>query len=117
MKLKYLIYFFILIFYVGCVPPTLFYWGDYSSSLYDYTKNPDEKTLAVHKKSLQDIIEISPKRSLRVPPGVYAEYGFLLIKEGKENEGLENFDKEISLYPESTIFIQRLKNELARGKK
>jgi hypothetical protein len=30
---------------------------------------------------------------------------------------LEYFDKEIVLYPESKVFVQRLKDELARGKK
>lgn len=117
MNPKHLFYFFLLVFLVGCVPQTIFYWGDYSTSLYDYNKNPDEKTLAAHKKSLQDIIAVSPKKHLNVPPGVYAEYGFLLIKEGKENDGLECFDNEIKLYPESIVFIQRLKDELARGKK
>jgi hypothetical protein len=117
MKLKHLYFSILLVFFVGCTPPTLFYWGDYSSTLYDLTKNPDDKTLAPHKKSLQDIIVMSPQRRLQVPPGVYAEYGFMLIKEGKETEGLENFDKEISLYPESKVFIQRLKNEFVRGKK
>ncbi len=117
MNLKHICYLFILVFFVGCVPQTIFYWGDYSTSLYDYNKNPDEKTFAAHKKSLQDIIAVSPQKHLHVPPGVYAEYGFLLIKEGNEKDGLECFDKEIKLYPESIVFIQRLKDELARGKK
>lgn len=118
MKSKKIFYFLIVIFYAGCYqPPAIFYWGNYSTSLYDYKKGPDEKTLAAHKKSLLDIIAKSPARKMQVPPGIYAEYGIMLIKEGKEAEGLENLDKEISLYPESKVFIQRLKDELARGNK
>jgi hypothetical protein len=117
MNIKNLFYLFSLVFLIGCAPQPLFYWGDYSSSLYDYKKSPDEKTLAAHEKSLLDIIVTSPKKHLHVPPGIYAEYGYLLINDGKENEGLEYFDKEIVLYPESKVFVQRLKDELARGKK
>jgi hypothetical protein len=117
MNLKNIFYPLLLICFIGCAPKSIFYWGDYSETLYDYKKNPDEKTLAAHEKSLQDIITASPKKHKQVPPGVYAEYGFLLIKDGKEQEGLVYFDKEATLYPESIVFIQRLKDELARGKK
>ena len=118
MKSNKIFYFLILIFYVGCFqPPAIFYWGNYSTSLYEYKKNPDEKTLATHKKALLDIIAKSPQKRMQVPPGIYAEYGFMLMKEGKVEEGQEYFNKEISLYPESKVFIQRLKDELARGNK
>ncbi len=101
----------------SCAPQPLFYWGDYSETLYDYKKNPDEKTLDAHKKSLQDIVDQSSKMDKRVPPGVYAEYGYILLKEGKDQDGLVYLDKEQALYPESTVFIQRIKDEMQRGKK
>ena len=101
----------------GCAPQPLFYWGDYSETLYDYKKNPDEKTLDAHKKSLQDIVDQSGKMNKRVPPGIYAEYGYTLLKEGKDQDGLMYLDKEQALYPESTVFINRIKDEMQRGKK
>jgi hypothetical protein len=52
-----------------------------------------------------------------VPPGACAEYGYLLIKEGKDQDGLMYLDKEQALYPESAVFIQRIKDEMQRGKK
>jgi hypothetical protein len=105
-----------LLFLIGCVPPQApFFWGDYSSTLYSYKKTPDEKTLAAHKASLLLIITESPKKKLPVPPGVYAEYGYMLVLEGKETEGLEYLDKELSLYPESSVFILRLKQAYQKG--
>jgi hypothetical protein len=106
-----------LVLFVGCGPKPMFFWGNYSETLYDFKKNPSEKTLDVHKKSLLDIITESSKRNIMVPPGVYAEYGYLLLKEGKENEGLQYLSKEENLYPESTVFVQRLRDEYQRGKK
>lgn len=102
---------------IGCVPPqTTFFWGEYSSTLYNYKKTPDDKTREEHKKALLVIITESPNKRLPVPPGVQAEYGYMLILEGKDKEGLEFFEKEILLYPESRIFIERLKQALNRGK-
>jgi hypothetical protein len=95
----------------------LFYWGDYSETLYAFKKNPDDRTLAAHKVTLLNIIAESPKQKRPVPPGVYAEYGYLLLKEGKETEGLDYLSKEETQYPESKLFVQRLKQEYQGEKK
>jgi len=106
------------IFLAGCATDNkLFYWGDYSETLYAFKKSPDEKTAAEHKKMLLKIINESPEKDKRVPPGVYAEYGYMLLQEKKDEEGMQFINKEESLYPESAVFIQRLKDEIARGKK
>jgi hypothetical protein len=117
MKTTIVCLFFLLPFLSGCAPQPLFYWGNYSETLYDYKKNPDQKTLDAHKKSLQDILDESPKKNRQVPPGVYAEYGYILLKEGKDQDGLRYLDKEQAVYPESRLFIQRIKDENQRGKK
>jgi hypothetical protein len=106
------------IFLAGCASDkNIYYWGDYSETLYAFKKNPDEKTTAEHKKMLLKIIDDSPKKNKQVPPGVFAEYGYMLIQEGKGEEGMLYLEKEATVYPESFVFIQRLKDELARGKK
>ena len=108
----------VLLLLVGCNPNQgSFYWGDYSETLYAFKKTPDEKTLDAHMKVLLEIITESPKRNKAVPPGVNAEYGYLLLKAGKEKEGFEYLNSEEILYPESRIFIQRLKREFQGGKK
>lgn len=61
-------------------------------------------------------MENSGKKNKIVPPGVNAEYGYLLLKEGQENEGFEYLAKEIELYPESIVFISRIKDEYNKGK-
>jgi hypothetical protein len=115
---SYLIFTILLCtFLIGCTTQKLFYWGNYSETLYAFKKSPDEKTTEAHKKSLLDIMDKSEKKHKQIPPGVYAEYGYMLMQAGQENEGLQYFDKEQTLYPESSIFIQRLKEELKRGKK
>lgn len=108
-----------IISFTYCRPPQnqTFYWGEYSSTLYDLKKNPSEKTLEAHKKQILLIFEESNKKKLRIPPGVYAEYGYILLKEGMEKDGMEYLDKEVALYPESLVFIKQIKAEYERGKK
>jgi hypothetical protein len=102
----------------SCAPhDNTFYWGEYSSTLYDFKKDPSEKTLEAHKKQLLLIIEESGKKNKKAPPGVNAEYAYFLLKEGKEADGMEYLEREKTLYPESTIFIERIRTEYSRGKK
>lgn len=118
MKTIIIIFFTAFIIYSGCSPLSkdTFYWGDYSLTLYDYKKNPDETTLEAHKKEILEVIEYANKWERKVPPGVYAEYGYILLKEGKETEGMASLDKETTLYPESAVFIERIKTMYAGGK-
>lgn len=101
---------FVCLMLFGCAAPSMYYWGKYSSSLYAYKKNPNDSTLAGYKKSLEDIIEESPKKNLRVPPGVYCEYGYLFAKEGHGVEAVKYFDLEKATYPESAFFIDKMKS-------
>ena len=102
----------LLIFFAGCTTQKPMYrWGDYSSSLYKLKKDPCEENLMKHKQVLLKIMEDSKENGLRIPPGVYCEYGYILTKEGKSNEALSYFDLEEKTYPESAIFIQRLKSQ------
>jgi hypothetical protein len=84
-------------------------WKDYSSSLYYIKKTPSEESLKYHKDLLLTIIEESKTRNVRVPPGVYCEYGYILLKEGKKQEAFGYFDLEEQTYPESGVFIRSLK--------
>jgi hypothetical protein len=92
----------------GCAQPKMYYWGDYSKSLYSYRKTPNDENLLKHKQVLESIIDESQKANLRVPPGVYAELGYFYFRENKDKEALKYFDLEEKLYPESKIFMERL---------
>lgn len=94
----------------GCAPqkPQMYCWENYSHTLYDYTKNPSDESYAKHKECLLKIIDSSAKNELRVPPGVYAELGYDLLKEGKTEEGKKYLLLEKETYPESALFMDKL---------
>jgi hypothetical protein len=88
--------------------PPMYYWGDYSETLYEYKSEPSEETLIEHYESIQDIFNKSQEMGIRVPPGVYAEYATLRLKEGKRAEALKYYRLEKITYPESTMLMDRM---------
>lgn len=92
----------------------LYSWYDYEDATYQYSKkHTDElqvKVLEQYKKLVEN------QKALRgvVPPGMYAEYGYLLYKTGKKQEGLSFLKKETALYPESEKYISRIIKQLEK---
>ncbi len=95
-------------------PKKLYSWDKYPSTSYNYLKNSDEKSTQELIKTYQNIIEKQTGTRGAVPPGIYADYGFLLIQANKTAEGKEMLLKEISLYPESKVFIDRILKKLEK---
>jgi len=94
----------------GCATVTEagYYWGKYSTTLYEYTKNPSDETVAAHVEELENIIAESRERDLRVPPGVHAELGYIKAKQGDGATAMAHYESEIALYPESRVFLERV---------
>lgn len=93
---------------------TLYSWYDYEDIAYQYNKRTTEELQA---KVLEQYKKVTDKqKGVRgvVPPGMYAEYGYLLCKTGKNEEGLSFMKKEIELYPESEVYISRIIKQLEK---
>lgn len=107
-------------FMLACGPSAqykpMYNWGEYSASLYNLKKTPNDEALKKHKETLMKIIEQSKENGLRVPPGIYCEYANILIKEGKNKEALPYLELEEQTYPESSVFVQRLKSHANKTK-
>lgn len=106
---KFLVFLFVFIA-TGCaqITPSGYYWGDYSESYYQYIKSPSEETVKQHLDTLQDILTVSSEHGLKVPPGVYAEIGYIFTKQGEADKAVPMFAKEAELYPESVKFVKGL---------
>jgi len=90
------------------VQKPLYSWGNYQNSSYNYLKNNDDKSIQELIKAYQTIIEKQKGTRGVVPPGIYADYGFLLLQANKTTAGKAMLQKEIALYPESKVFIDRI---------
>jgi hypothetical protein len=105
----------------GCTtPPPLYNYEDYSKSYYKSIKNANDETALKLQSSMEKTIEATDKsRSGRVPPGIYANLGYLHLKSGETQKAIELFNMEKSVYPEAAHFMDRIiqKAQLIEGDK
>jgi len=85
-----------------------YYWGGYADTLFAYSKDPSDKNLDKHVAELEEIIEKSQELDLKVPPGVHAELGYIDARRGNDSTAMGHYEAEMSLYPESRLFLERL---------
>jgi hypothetical protein len=81
-------------------------WGSYDPSLYGYYKDPTK--VGELSASLAAVIDAANANHAAVPPGIYAEYGYLQLQQGKASNAVELFRQEESNWPESKVFMDRM---------
>lgn len=93
----------------GCGPSKdLYTWYNYEDRAFTWVKKQTPKSEEALIKEYERIIN-EPKGTRKTPPpGICAEYGYLLLKKGKKEEGLALLKRETTLYPESAAFIGRI---------
>jgi hypothetical protein len=91
---------------VGCNRPTQTYeWGKYESSLYTLMKDPT--SLDKYGIALQKQIK-NGEESNKVPPGIYAEYGYFLTVTNQPGEAIKYYEKEKQRWPESARLMDKM---------
>lgn len=95
---------------VSCTPSqkTLYNWGNYQQEAYDYVKNSTDASLDDLLKTYEVMVNKQTGTRQTIPPGICADYGYLLIKKGKKAEGIAMMKREVALYPESAAFMSRI---------
>jgi hypothetical protein len=97
----------ILLAAAGCVAQHQRYdWGSYDPSLYGYYKNPANG--GELSASLAAVIDAAGTNKAVVPPGIYAEYGYLQLQQGRNQAAVDLFKQEESHWPESKVFMDRM---------
>jgi hypothetical protein len=104
----------LLMMLIGCANANkpAFYWGNYSSTLYKLKTTPNDVSFQEHISQLEKIIEKSTSKSLDVPPGVHAELGYRYASLERTSDAMNQYQAEIELYPESVVFVEKLKLQL-----
>ena len=66
----------------ACGQPALYHWGEYEENLYLRATDTSEKAQAEAVRMLESTINEAEENNARLAPGVYADYGYLLFKQG-----------------------------------
>ncbi|MCV2883415.1 DUF4810 domain-containing protein [Aestuariibacter sp. AA17] len=96
----------------GCkVTEPTYYHGNFNSAVYSYFKAED---VSIEEQILQvqEIIQTAEVKSKPVAPGVHAHLGMLFFEAGNAVQGLEHFQMEKTLFPESAQYIDFLLKSL-----
>jgi hypothetical protein len=93
----------------GCKStPPMYMYENYSESFYTLKKESGHESDAQWQSSLESIVKKSNAKARRVPPGVYANLGYIQLKANNYPKAIELFEQEKSTYPESSRFMENL---------
>jgi hypothetical protein len=90
---------------VGCAAPSTYHWGKLENGLHERYVNQNHAEADVY---LFETISTAEQQNLKVPPGAYADYGFVLFKRGDREGAISYFEKERRVFPESNAFMTKL---------
>ncbi|WP_025040723.1 DUF4810 domain-containing protein [Nitrosospira briensis] len=90
---------------VGCSAPSIYHWGQFEDGLHDRYVSQNHPQADAY---LLETITKAEQENLRIPPGAYADYGFLLFKRGDREGAIAYFEKEKRFFPESSAFMTKL---------
>jgi hypothetical protein len=88
----------------ACGPTMKYDWKGYSSTLYDYYRDPTASPEYV--KELDKIIAAEGKGH-KVPPGVFAEAGYMAMAKGDTGRAVDLFEREKKAWPEAGVFMDK----------
>lgn len=89
----------------GCSTPSIYHWGQFEDGLHDRYVSQNHPQADAY---LLETITKAEQENLRIPPGAYADYGFLLFKRGDHKGAIAYFEKEKHFFPESSAFMTKL---------
>lgn len=89
----------------GATTNSLYDWNGYNRELLAYYKSPGEIDQFAEK--LYEDIE-KAELSGKVPPGLYAEYGYIVMQMGENDAAILFFTKERNMWPESQFLMDNV---------
>lgn len=87
-------------------PRYIYYWGGYENMVYAMQKNeisPEQQLASLEAGAAQ-----AKGLAQTVAPGYNAHLGMLYFQLGKKDQALKAFEAEKTLFPESTVYMNRL---------
>lgn len=102
-----------IILLAGCTAPkTLYQWESYQPQVYQYFKGePKQAQIEALERDMQKITAAGATP----PPGYHAHLGLLYADIGKDDQMVQEFRTEKTLFPESAAYVDFLMKNVKRG--
>jgi hypothetical protein len=94
----------------GCAgrKPLLYHWGSYEEQIYAMYSDTGKVPIEEQLQDLERDYQAARAANEAVPPGYHAHVGYLYFQLGKIDQALQSFATEKALFPESTVYMDRL---------
>ena len=97
----------------GCGVRPLYHWGHYEDLVYEMYVQPGKAPPAVQVEKLSRDVAEAEAQGERVPLGVHLHLGYMYFLEGNGAAARQEMETEKQLFPESTVFVDRLLAQMA----
>lgn len=98
----------------GCAgPKTLYQWEGYEPQVYEYFKGEEPKE--AQAEALERDLQKIRSTGKAVPPGYHAHLGLLYLSMGKDDQMVQQFNTEKTLFPESGTYMDFLLKNAKAG--
>ncbi|MDT0583712.1 DUF4810 domain-containing protein [Brumicola blandensis] len=97
----------------ACVtaPKPLYYHGEQAEAVYSYLK-ADDLSISEQILLMEQTMQNASSTGLPLAPGFHAHLGMLYFESGNTSGGIEQFEVEKSLFPESSKYLDYLLAQL-----
>lgn len=99
-----------LLLLTGCANhrQSLYQWGSYENQIYAMYSDSNKVSVEEQILKLESDYQKAQSANKSVPPGYHAHLGFLYFQTGKADLALQSLQTEKALFPESTVYMDRL---------
>jgi hypothetical protein len=98
----------------GCQSPYIYQWGHYEDLVYVTYAKPGKLPPEAQVLKMEEDLQKAAAANKPVPPGFHAYLGYLDYQLGKTDLARQEFEKEKTQFPESTVFMDRMLSRLAK---
>ena len=99
----------------GCATQkNLYNWGSYQPQVYAYLKS-DSTSPQAQLNELEKGLQQANSNGEKVPPGYHAHMGLLYLNTGSPDKAVAAWNREKSLFPESTQYINFLMSNMKKN--
>lgn len=98
----------------GCAAPPMYAWGNYEEMIYASYAEPGALPPETQVLKMAEDFQKAKALNKRLPPGWHAHLGYLYAQMGKSDDAERELLTEKQEYPESSVMVDGLVNNLRR---
>jgi hypothetical protein len=102
----------VFLLFAGCGAKSLYDWGSYQESVGHMYASGEARTAEEDRSELIKEIDETIKDGKRVPPGKFAQAGYLCYLAGDKSSAAKYFKEEKKAFPESAQFMDDMLRRL-----